>query len=90
MNRGTFLLIVASVAQLKVNDAFSAIAPTSVSSVYDGLSTTPLVRASDASSVILPTQWRAGTPLGILQMRPPSWHSCVTTDDFYAGSTLKL
>lgn len=65
MNRGTFLLIVASVAQLKVNDAFSAIAPTSVSSVYDGLSTTPLVRASDASSVILPTQWRAGTPLGI-------------------------
>lgn len=64
MNRGTFLLIVASVAQLKVNDAF-AIAPTSVSSVYDGLSTTPLVRASDASSVILPTQWRAGTPLGI-------------------------
>ena len=65
MNRGTFLLIVASVAQLKVNDAFSVIAPTSVSSVYDGLATTPLVRASDGSSVILPTQWRANTPLGI-------------------------
>jgi len=62
MMKRAFLLLVASVAQV---NAFSAIAPASTASVYDGLSSTPLIRASDFSSIILPTQWRANTPLGI-------------------------
>ena len=33
--------------------------------VYEGLSSTPLVRASDSSSVFLPTLWRSGTPFGV-------------------------
>lgn len=34
-------------------------------SIIDGLRTTPLIRASDASPVLLTEQWRSGTPFGI-------------------------
>ena len=33
--------------------------------VYEGLLSTPLIRASDSSSVILPSLWRANTPFGL-------------------------
>jgi hypothetical protein len=46
-------------------NGFSAIAPpASTSTVYDGLLSTSLV-GTDESSIILPTKWRANTPLGI-------------------------
>ena len=46
-------------------NGFSAIAPpASTSTVYDGLVSTPLVDIN-GSSIILPTKWRANTPLGI-------------------------
>mmetsp|Transcript_15961 Transcript_15961/g.39530 ORF Transcript_15961/g.39530 Transcript_15961/m.39530 type:complete len:97 (-) Transcript_15961:719-1009(-) len=48
-----------------VAKAPSVATSTTSSSVYDGLSTTPLVRASDSSSVILPSLWRSDTPFGI-------------------------
>ena len=48
---------------LSTASAFSAIAPTT--SVLDGLRSTPLVRASDASPILLPNEWRSSTPLGI-------------------------
>lgn len=44
--------------------AFSAIAPTTTS-IYDGLRSTPLVRASDASPILLANEWRSNTPFGI-------------------------
>jgi len=34
-------------------------------SIYDGLSTTPLIRASDQELVTLPSLWRSKTPFGI-------------------------
>jgi hypothetical protein len=37
----------------------------SSSLVYQGLQSTPLVRASDASPVLLTNLWRVNTPLGI-------------------------
>ena len=38
---------------------------TSTQGVFAGLQTTPLVRASDASSTLLTSQWRQNTPFGI-------------------------
>jgi len=47
--------------------AFSAMAPASKSSskVFDNLRSTPLIRASDSSPIILPDQWRSSTPFGL-------------------------
>lgn len=42
-----------------------AASATALSPTLEGLRTTPLVRASDAASVALPTLWRAQTPFGI-------------------------
>ena len=33
--------------------------------LYNGLESTPLTRASDQKSLLLPTLWRANTPLGL-------------------------
>ena len=55
----------ANVARAPSSSVASGATSTSSSSVYDGLSTTPLVRASDSSSVLLPTLWRSDTPFGI-------------------------
>ena len=48
--------------------AFSAISPSATaaaSSVLAGLQSTPLIRASDASPVVLPDLWRSKTPFGV-------------------------
>lgn len=62
------VMLLASVLLSMQAEGFSATvtAPTSSAiDVYEGLASTPLVRASDASSVILPSLWRSNTPLGI-------------------------
>ena len=45
----------------------SSLSTSTVSSktIYDGLSTTPLTRASDQELVTLPSLWRANTPFGL-------------------------
>ena len=59
------LLLFVSSSIAATANGFSAIAPpASTSTVYDGLSSTPLVDTNE-SSVVLPTKWRANTPLGI-------------------------
>eukprot|EP00985_Skeletonema_marinoi_P001522 scaffold604_cov168-Skeletonema_marinoi.AAC.6 len=47
--------------------AFSAVAPATESSglVLDNLRSTPLIRASDSSPIILPNEWRSSTPFGL-------------------------
>ena len=48
--------------------AFSAVAPaatSSTASILDNLRSTPLIRASDSTPVVLPDQWRSSTPFGI-------------------------
>lgn len=45
--------------------AASTTSTSSSSEVYKGLSSTPLVRASDYASVALPSLWRSNTPFGI-------------------------
>lgn len=55
----------ANVAKVRSSSVPPGATSTSSSSVYDGLSTTPLVRASDSSSVLLPSLWRSDTPFGI-------------------------
>lgn len=63
------LLPLAFAASCLVNGAaaFSAgVAPVAgTSSILDGLRTTPLVRASDSSPVLLPKEWKSGTPFGL-------------------------
>ena len=63
------MVLLASMLSMSVVDAFSATvaAPTeaTTSAVYDGLASTPLVRASDSSEILLPSLWRSNTPLGI-------------------------
>ena len=49
---------------ISVSVAFSAIAPTATTT-YDALKSAPLVRASDAKPIALPTLWRSNTPFGI-------------------------
>jgi hypothetical protein len=56
-------LALAASSLFDTTSAFSAIAPTA--SILDGLRTTPLIRASDASPILLPDQWRSSTPFGI-------------------------
>ena len=43
----------------------SGFSSASTSRIYEGLASTPLVRASDSSLVPLTTLWRSGTPFGI-------------------------
>ena len=67
-------LLAAASCLVNVASAFSAIAPadaaptksaSSASSIFAGLRSTPLIRASDAQPVALPSQWRSSTPFGI-------------------------
>jgi AhpC/TSA antioxidant enzyme len=58
------LILVASWLTFQAN-AFSATAPATSTKVYQGLSSTPLVRASDLKSIVLPSLWRSNTPLGM-------------------------
>jgi len=44
--------------------AFSVTAPAS-SGILDNLRSTPLIRASDSSPILIPDQWRSSTPFGI-------------------------
>ena len=55
----------ANVAKAPSSSVTSGATSKTSSFVYDGLSTTPLVRASDSSSVLLPSLWRSDTPFGI-------------------------
>ena len=41
------------------------LAATTPTLLYTGLQATPLVRASDQASVVLPDLWRAQTPFGL-------------------------
>jgi len=43
----------------------SALSTTVSSSVFAGLQSTPLLRASDAEPVFLTSQWRQNTPFGV-------------------------
>ena len=46
--------------------AFSAVAPAATTaSILENLRSTPLIRASDSTPVVLPDQWRSSTPFGI-------------------------
>ena len=55
--------------------AFSASAPSKLnaapagsaasSAILDGLKKAPLIRAADSEPVLLPDQWRSGTPFGL-------------------------
>ena len=51
-------------------DAFSATTATATATsapttVFEGLQSTPLIRASDSSPVLLTSLWRADTPFGV-------------------------
>jgi len=62
-------MLVALSLLLLVSQAWSfsaVVAPVASStSVYDQLASTPLVRASNAQAVTLPSLWRSQTPLGL-------------------------
>ena len=48
--------------------SFSVETPTTkteAKAIYRGLESTPLSRASDRKSILLPTLWRANTPFGL-------------------------
>lgn len=64
----TLPLLLAASYLVNAASGFSAIAPTaasSSSSIIDNLRSTSLIRASDASPIAIPTQWRSSTPFGI-------------------------
>ncbi|KAL7527024.1 hypothetical protein ACHAWF_002003 [Thalassiosira exigua] len=60
-------LVVAASCLVSSASAFSAIASPAPASaaVLDGMRSTPLVRASDASPVLISDEWRSGTPFGL-------------------------
>eukprot|EP00956_Cyclotella_meneghiniana_P020289 scaffold35577_cov69-Cyclotella_meneghiniana.AAC.4 len=60
----TSSLALAASTLLSSTSAFSTVAPIKTS-IYEGLSSTPLIRASDSSAILLPSQWRSQTPFGL-------------------------
>ena len=63
MLRGFLLLLAAATS----THGLSTVVPatTTTTSVYEGLASTPLLRASDGRSVLLTDQWRSSTLLGL-------------------------
>lgn len=63
------LLLLATASQAAAFTATTAakLSTTSAatSAIYEGLASTPLIRASDSSPVLLTDLWRANTPFGI-------------------------
>lgn len=61
----TFLVDDATALSTMPTAASASIGQTFSSAVFEGLSTTPLVRASDEQLVSLPSLWKSNTPFGI-------------------------
>jgi len=51
---------------ITISSAFALSATTTLSTnIYEGLQSTPLTRASDQKSILLPSLWRSNTPFGV-------------------------
>ena len=64
MLRGFLLLLAAATSTHGLSTVVPA-TTTTTTSVYEGLASTPLLRASDGRSVLLTDQWRSSTLLGL-------------------------